>query len=181
MNTQHVSCVASYRLCLLLFWLAVLARSCGGCSSSNFPSCSNCSECVSQKLWWCDASDTSSKKWFFAYCAPPSFGCRRGYDQYLQDHRIDCKKDADDDSGLDCSDMFTFRTQYDCNVGVGFCAPHLPNSRCIGLIYLGAHLFSIIVLLLLLGVLPHNASSSQMCMTVSLSPDAPPCSAPKRL
>jgi hypothetical protein len=201
MNSQRISFVASCPLCLLLVLLASLARSSSGCNSSSFLSCFNCSACVSQQLWWCDQNDFTSSNDYgdYAYCAPPSFGCQYGYNKYLKYDGNTCG--TGDDSR--CTYLYTFRTQYDCNVGVGFCAPRLRNAACIGVIYLGVHLFSLIFWFLFLKVrwsqnvgnrrsrfvfIPlKTVSSSQAfapaspCMLLSAPPDARPCRTKERI
>ena len=204
MNSEHLSFKTSHQRCLRLLLLAALARSCSACAPSNYSSCFNCSACVAQQLWWCDKSDYISANDYgdHAYCAPPSFGCQYGYNQFLQYYGGTCGKYKDRSNGNNnCTYLFTFRTQYDCNVGVGFCAPHLHNPACIGIIYLSCHVFCFLILLLLLRVRwsqdvygrrrlmysPANSvSSSQVFVPtlhhrpLTLSPSSPPSVVPCR-
>ncbi len=161
MNSAHAQFNPAYQRFFRLLLLAALARSCSACSnvSSNYTSCTNCQSCVAQQLWWCDVNDVTSNdgktnqprdQVDISYCAPPSIGCQcvnqglEGPDGSKHYNYCDQKKA---DSG-NSTYLFTFRTPTDCNTGVGFCAPHLPNPACIGIIYGSCHLFCIFVMLI---------------------------------
>ena len=143
MNSAHAQFNPAYQRFFRLLLLAVLARSCSACSnvSSNYTSCTNCQSCVAQQLWWCDVNDVTSNDGKISYCAPPSIGC-----QCVNQGLVgpDGSKDYNycEPRFTNSTYLFTFRTPTDCNTGVGFCAPHLPNSACIGIIYGSCHLFS---------------------------------------